>query len=348
MLDIRKLLPKGNIYQVSRYRDLISVMQSFLYNDLKSQIEALRNKDYIDLASADDIRNNLYDFGFYLFEGQGWTGSQEYLKREMKTLVKRILNKGCAISYSYIFYVFNMLGDVYPTYLLADDSLNPWLTWYTDDEDDPSSDTLDTGLFLDMSPPFILDSGSFTSSITRHFLISYMTSFVENSEEFWSEDTMRALDNDVQQNKRKIEIPHYESRLYAQGSLSGGAVDRTYYTYDGEDFAVQKTILVDPGKNFTQTATIQFGSGTQPVIDGTITGVQELIASYPLSAFKLKLQDSSHLYIKNIMYPDTTWFDYKEVAVLDGTNQVIFYSTFPWVRIPPNRQGQTYLFLSNV
>ena len=351
MIDLRKIMP-ANLRTVQRYTDLINAYQTYLYQDVKPQIDLFEERLNFDSIGVDDIPKILFDYGHVLSQGAGYTATERYLRKELQTMIKRLRAKGAEPSYKYLFYVFEVMGDVYPLIYKPDGSLEPFLTWLTSDENDPPPLQLDTSLTLDQNPyefsyPYwTLDWGAFTSATTRHFLISYSPEFIENATEFMSTTTAIAFSNDVEQNKRKIEIPHYEFRLYAAANADTTLTTEVWNNYENTISANQYSIRITNSLSLQNAAYIQFGNGAHSPVNNSITSVQSLIQQIPLSSMLIKQKTSTQLYFKNVIYPTTRLFDYREICVLDASMNPIFYSTFPWVRYNPSTYYHGYFFLS--
>lgn len=231
-LNLSKLLP-SNLRNIPRYKDIIDVYQSVLYNDIKPEIERFITRTDITRVTDADAKLLIADFGHKLSEGTGYTSTSRYFRKELRSIVNRIKIKGTEKSYLYILSVFDLIGDVYPTiYNPVLDNLSPWLDWSTSTETDGDSIQLDTDYTLDQtvgSNVWTLDSGDFISLTTRHFIFTYQPNFIENVDEFMSVETAAALYNDVVQNKRQIEIPHFEFTLTA---TSVGVNNETIVTWE--------------------------------------------------------------------------------------------------------------------
>jgi hypothetical protein len=152
-----------------------------------------------------------------------------------------------------------------------------------------------------------------------------------------SEFTAQALHNDVMQTRRKIEIPHYEFFFTASAPLAGTVQLENWTDLDNTVSYDQQSIRVSNVLDFSNAAKVQFGSGVQSPVDNTITGVQTLIQQYDLATtFEVSTQSANALVFKHKVFPTLTFFDFREIAILDSSNNCIFYSVAPWVRYPPN------------
>jgi hypothetical protein len=182
-------------------------------------------------------------------------------------MIKRIKSKGTEVSYQYLFYVYDLIGEVYPTIYTPFGFLRTYQNWLTSDELDLPPLKLDTGLTLDQpygtDPEWFLDYGAISALITRHFIIAYGPQHIENDvPEFMSEFTAQALHNDVMQTRRKIEIPHYEFFFTASAPLAGTVQLENWTDLDNTVSYDQQSIRVSNVLDFSNAAKVQFGSVT--------------------------------------------------------------------------------------
>lgn len=350
MLNLIKLLP-SNIRSVRQYQDIIKTYQSYLYNDVFNEMLRFKTRFNPTTISDEDIMLSLYDFGHNLSQGDGYTSTSRYLRREFETLIKRIRNKGTEPSYQYLFYVFDLIGEVFPLLLQTDGSMMAWTTWLTSDDLDGAPFQLDAGHTLDEPTGGLnywnLDAGAIANNTTRHFLISFIPRYIENATQFISVDTMSAFFNDVSQNKRKVEIPHYEYRLYADASSTGIMNPFVWADYTGTlSFTQQSVKTVASASDFSGATYIRFGNSARSTVDSSITDVQSFVQEIALTSMDVKLQDSNHLYFKNKIFPTTKLFDYSEIAVMDSSHNCIFYSKFPEIVFDPRMLSGGYWFFT--
>lgn len=334
LLDLRKLLP-ASLRSIKYYSDLINVFQSYLYNDIKSELDRVVNRDKPDTIALQDLPLIFSEYGFELTQGAEFTNSEIYLRREYAVLFKKIPIKGTWRSYQYILYVFALTGAVYPLIVDAYGSLNPVYSWVTIPEYLGSDIFLDTGETLDNN--WFLDAAATSSGITRHILLSYVPNYVEDATQFMSTNTCSALYNDVAQNKRKTEIPHFEFQLHLVGKL-----DHTVHTDQIQKFdlsatyGIRRTIYINP--DLTQVATVQLGDGQYTTIDTSITGVQNLRAqyNYPGTTFREVTKTTTGIIFNQLINTTTKSVDFREIAFLDSLGNCIFYADFPFVHFATN------------
>lgn len=355
-LNLTKLIP-SNLRVVQRFVDLISAFQSYLYGVVKVNINNFKNRSDINIVTQADAENMIWDKGFNLSKGDGYTSTLRYTKRELLTLVKRILTKSSHKSYQYIFYIFDLMGETSPCIFNVDGTLTPRLTWLTSSDVNNMSLQLDTSLTLDMPYAqfafWTLDYGDFVNFTTRHINISYSPRFVENSEDQMSIGTCAAFFNDVAQNKRLVEIPHYEFRLYADASLFGNDTIEVWTDYDNTFTVNQHSIYLQHmdiyayNSTMSEAYSVQFGNGIHNVIDQSITGcASPTTAILPLSDFIIAQQDATHLYFRHKMFPYEKFGDIREAIIYDSIGNAIFYTTFPWIHFDPRMLSHGFFFFT--
>lgn len=342
LLNLLKLLPT-NIRNIKYYSDLITVFQSLLYNDVKGKISEIENRDDPLAISVDVLPSMFYEYGFDLTQGSEFTNSELYLRRQYQTLFKKIPIKGTWRSYQYIFYVYGLTGTVYPLIQNINLYLDPWYSWIYVPESIASNKQLDTGDTLDNG--WFLDAGAIFTGVTRHFLLSYEPNFVEDTTQYMSTETCRALYNDVVQNKRRIEMPHFEFKVSINANIDYSVRTEQIQKFDlSNEYGYKKSIYIS--SDLTQVDQIQFGSGQYSVIDNTITGVQQLVNQYSYSAFTEIGKTATGLTCNSVIYDNTKWDDFREIALLDSLGNCIFYAEMPWVRFFTNSLSSVYLTIS--
>jgi hypothetical protein len=111
----------------------------------------------------DQIKDLAESLGFVITSLDGYTSTTYYLKKELITIVPRILAKNTLKGYELIFRIFNLNGIVYPTYLSdITDNLEVIEDWYTTNETSITYDTLDQGAdFVLFSLPHSIDGENF-------------------------------------------------------------------------------------------------------------------------------------------------------------------------------------------
>ena len=98
------LLP---IIRNNKVADILSAFSIVLFDKFYNQVLLpKKNKYNISESSSENLKNIIWEFGHNLTIGDFYTNSDEYLKRQARTLGKRILIKNTRRSYVYLYYVY--------------------------------------------------------------------------------------------------------------------------------------------------------------------------------------------------------------------------------------------------
>ena len=343
-ITYKKFLP--SVIRNTRWGDLITVFQDII-NDLRTEkVDLLKTKFETDNMTDDELKEMAVKFGYTLLSLDGYTSTSEYLRKQIKTIVARILNKNTRTGYKYIGYIYNLSLDIFPIRLIAD-IFDGWDEYWDRDSiiiaqertlDEDESHTLDSS-----DPDWItaLDQVSVSYTLLRHLIIQYSPKFVENETEFMSDETCRSFRNDVLQMKRATEIPYFEHKLNISAYQAGGLYTKEYIDYDETLTAQMKSMFIydiSRPSGLAYFDHIQLGNGTRTSFaSGTISGVVSLIQT-------LRTQPSGEIEFINTLnstrcnarriltdkqkmsYPIT------ELSLHDANSGCLFYSTFPQVR----------------
>lgn len=118
----------------TRWGELIEAYQSIVGELDDDLIKKMLDQYDTDVATITDYINILEGFGWNYSSYDGWTASLEYFKRQALTCVARIKYKTTQRAYKNEFYIFNLIGNVYPLQRLVDDTLEPYIEWWSDPE----------------------------------------------------------------------------------------------------------------------------------------------------------------------------------------------------------------------
>lgn len=182
----------GLIY--SFYNEDIDVLRSA--PNPPNSLETLKGLNISDLV---DLKNISLDFGIF--------------PRVEVDVTNLLIEAGFSDSSFYSSYdspAIKKYGDVYYLtydYLSLDGSDPLFLRNSTD------TGSLPINLGDNSTSAWYLDNANIAEVTTRHFLLNYIMSSVENDNEFLTKQSNVAFYNDVLQNKRKIEVPHFEPKL---------------------------------------------------------------------------------------------------------------------------------------
>jgi hypothetical protein len=193
-------------------------------------------------------------------------------------------------------------------------------------------------------PNWTLDIADIYGAITRHILLSFRIQFAESSTYQITSPTWLALHGDVKQNKRLVEVPHYQLTL----PLNGLKVQNKLYTesfYDEDLNILGSYESVNIG-NLNTAHRVFLGSGeytgsllsliptsnpiTSPLKNFLISDQKDVSKSIPQLLFKNHIYENTRIFntSDSILY-------FSEIAVKDSSNNLLFYCRFPKIEINP-------------
>jgi hypothetical protein len=334
-----------SVMRNTRWGELITVFQDII-NDLRTEkVNLLKTKFIVDNMTEDEMKEMAIKFGYTLLSLDGYTSTTTYLKKQIKTIVERILAKNTRNGYKYIYYIYGFSGDIYPIRLVSN-IFDVWDEYWTRESivtardrtlDEDDSYTLDSS-----DPDWITALDQTTSSwiLLRHLVLQYAPKFIENANEFISDATHRSFYNDVKQMKRATELPYFEHKIDINAYSTGGIYVKTYYNYDQSVFANMTSIFLADSNpsgliNFDH---IQLGNSTRTSFaSGTISGVVSLVRT-------LRTQPSGEIEFINTLtsiqcnarriLSDKQKMDYPitELSLHNANSGCILYSTFPAIK----------------
>ncbi len=269
-IDFKKFLPTK--MRDTRWGELFEALQDYLMNNLQQdKIDIIKKQYVLDELAYAEYFNLCQLHGYTLFSYDGYGETTKYLKRQVETLTTRILNKNCRKGYSAIFYIYDLIGVVYPMYENNQDSnlLYPITDFWTNNEIQGTDITLDASpdIYLD-TPEFLnLDLENEIDSLTRHMIVSYKHKYIETVDEFLSDNTASLFERDIKIHKRTTEIPYFEPTL-AINTSSGVTGTNWYLTHDEISSGVVQAYSYG---DLADAYYIHFGSGiASGVVDGYI------------------------------------------------------------------------------
>ena len=135
-IDFKKLLP-ANLRE-SRWGEFLEAIQAVMSTIKSDKIDIIENQFNIDLMTDADIIK-MRDYLGYTFlsftDNVGYTETTRYLKRQILTVVPRILNRNNLKAYKYNFYIYDLIGSIFPMYYDSDNELLiPKNDWQSFDE----------------------------------------------------------------------------------------------------------------------------------------------------------------------------------------------------------------------
>ena len=327
MINFRKLLPKR--LQSSTWADIIESSENFLKTEVKDNYidPKYYSFPYYFNANTAELLTILTKSGDDYSTYDGYTVSDEFYLRRIYTLEKRRQHRKLPIGYEHVLFIYTLTGIVYPLLNLGS-SLYAWEEYYDIPESYVVYINLDTGWTLDSG--YTLDNFEYYNQLTNHFIIEYEYTFVENTTEFLSENTMLALWKDVNAHKKIVEVPHFEAGIsvYANVLNPIGSPLLTNYTDYSHTLSVNQSTYYNAGA-LTNYDTIEFslnggdiqtftiGTDFEVVLDTTIGGQQQLV-------------------VKQIITWDTKLLTFNEITLYDNTSTIIVKATLPTVNFHSN------------
>lgn len=142
-VDYKKLLLSN--MRNTRWGEWVEAYQDIIDNDLiPDKIDIILDQFNIDEMTSTDFQNIADKLGFPLFIAEGYTNTTKYFKRELLSIVPKIINKTAHNSYLYELHIFSLRGEVYP--LLEEGGyLIPKWDWWTSNENPAIINILDSG-----------------------------------------------------------------------------------------------------------------------------------------------------------------------------------------------------------
>lgn len=132
-IDYTKLLPAQ--LRSTRWADILTVVGSILEDVKVNNIDIIKAQNRIMEMTDDQLISFASNFGYSITSLEGYTATIDYLRKEVYTIVPRILNRTTILGYNTIFTIFNLRGSVYPTtYEISTQILTPYESWLTSDE----------------------------------------------------------------------------------------------------------------------------------------------------------------------------------------------------------------------
>lgn len=360
-VQYKKLLPKT--LQTTRWGELIEALQAVTDQIRTEKIDAILNQYYLDEMTDAEILQMCSSLGYVPFYADGFCKTTEYLKRQLLTIIPRILERNNTKGYQYIAQIYNLNAKEYPTY--NETKLIPILTWDTNPESDVSAQTLDMDLTLDSTEFVTLDAGNLIDNMTRHILFTYRFNDVEVPAEFMSDNMFRALYNDIIQHKRRTEIVYFEPCIEVTGNKLSTIQETTWYTYDNSEYGIAKCITYTP--DLSSGSFIHLGNSSHNLSNlnsGTITDVYDF--QYHLNVVPnlssgedtyncdTLLSDVDNIHIRKYLYQKQRLQSespniissgniefFSELALFDASSGLMMYAEFPLVRMG-FKQSQLY------
>ncbi len=373
-VDFVKLLPSN--MRTGKWAEFIQVFQS-LYNDLEvDKVKIIKTQYELEQMSDEDVISLAEFFGYNISSYEGYTSTIDYLKKELLTIIPRILLKTTRDGYKYIFYIFNLIAEVYPL-LYEDEVLSPLTYWWEFNESpiimemlDPEEDnilfyiykTFESDSTFDnfnwdevtpvyaippttgMTPAFLdtdnfptLDMESFLNNLTRHILIEYKFKFIETETTFFSENTSKSFFNDIIKHKRKTEVVYFQPILDLTTLENGDTTNQNYINYDNTLSAnIISKLFIN---NLESISKINIGNSKHDIIDASITDVYNTILELESNDIEIIEQTNNIYKVRKKIVQKMKMFNFSEIALLDESDNIILYACFPTIEFNKNVVG---------
>lgn len=341
-MDFRKWLPKA--MRDTRWADIVEVFQKVAMEEVKvTALDTLRTRLFFETMTNDDLLDLAYKFGFAITQGNGYTATSKYLSKEVHTILARIRSKTTRQCHPYQFYVFNLIGEVYPLRRVSPIELRPKLDWVSNNPIQAEY-SLDDGHTLDED--WTLDQNSIFGTFTRHFLLQFRPQFVEDADNFFTVDTMTAYLQDVEQFKKATEFPHFELILQPTASAIAQTVETKVYEDEAQTLTTNQETVV-AGGDLSQVKFLRFGNGAATGLNAMTPASNPVAASLvqqfdisDSSEWVIEGQTTTDLLVRTLIRKDTKFLanqSYSEIAFHDASNNLIMYTKFPKVNWDPRQ-----------
>lgn len=231
----KELLPKE--LQPYRWGSFIDAFQD-LTDDFKDEkVKPFLNRFDIEKSTDEQIKEMFEFFGFDLSSYNGYTTSRLFLKRQLEVLQLRKRFRKTRKGYHYVYYIYNLKGDILPTINMEGflqsfndywDSLErtkgienfdvgvPNILYYLNgnpvyaNEPDTGFDE-DITFDIELLQPF--DSLSAFRSITKNLVLDYSYRFAENEDNYMTFETSTALYEDMKKQTRNTDVLFFRPNL---------------------------------------------------------------------------------------------------------------------------------------
>ena len=336
--SFKRFIPKA--MQDTKWGSLTEVWQS-IYTDIRDdKIKAIFEQYDFDNIAEQELRDLAVMLGFSLKTLAGYTSTLDFIKKQVLFIVPRLKVKTTALCYQLQGIPYNLLSNGYTSIYdsinnvyIGDESLITYTkvgTIYLDRENDSAY----SPSFLDFNEFPYLDGSITLYTLSRNIVFNYTHKFIESATEFQSLETLKVLNNDINQFKRVTDRCYYEPYLHIDLNNDHSVTNKTWTDYQGLIPTLQKSILIDNA--FSGMTYINFGSGVHSIIDTSITNVQAPTFQLAYSGVSKIVEESGCLNFRTVIQELQKFSGITEVALLDSYSGCILYSTFPKVQWDPD------------
>jgi len=176
-----------------------------------------------------------------------------------------------------------------------------------------------------------LDSLLYITQITKNILFTYYHKYIENENEFLSENTLKSLVNDINQFKKLTDRIYYTPELQISINQNKELTIQPLYNYQLQKISSIKSILISDDLN--SPLLIRFGKGAHTTIDTSITDVFDFYfeKSIENDCFIIEQENNTLSFILKI--EELQHFDYiTEFILINKSNNAMVYATFPKIQ----------------
>ena len=364
-IDFKKLLPTP-MRSTGKWADLLDVLNEYFVDFKTEKISIFLNAFDMDTISGDDIIEVGEYFGYTIRQANTYTMSEEYLIRQLRTLVLRILYKTTKKGYSYIKHIYRLntlevmiagltgvglepaSGEeimsvefldqeadnlLYSTILLTFDAQKtydeyPLLKF--DEETSLYVNPQETGLdsaYLDSDNARNTDTKGDLYQYTRNIIISYEFKYADSVDYFMTEENIAIFKYDIENLKRPTEYIYYEPNLVISTDKTGTQNNIVIPIFDNSSSVFIKSILL--GTDFSDFSYLEFGNGTYLNLDGTITSLGNTLFTINENEYYTYSIDDNNIHLSKLISEKQTLQNITELGVFDSTNTLVYYATFP-------------------
>lgn len=371
-IDYRKFLPAS--LRSTRWGELIQAFQSIMVNDIiPDKVEAIKTQAILEQMTTEEIKLFVEMTGFNLLQFEGYTSSNDFLYKEVLTIIPRVIWKTTRKGYKYLFYLFNLMGDVYPLYEDLDNSYVAIENWWGFDENPLIPNILDAGddniLYYSpyVSDKDVKSDSGYTSDMMYTIYSAIRSSGL--SDTILDGESFLILDQESFMNKvvRFILISFqymfvesasyfltpYTLKVFVNDILqqkkaterlvfephlvinynADNSVKQTSYTNYDESVSTLQRTILID-EEFTFSDIVSIRFGTgSQTPSSSVTDV----ATYSFQILKAALVQTSkedeNLVIRKIIYETASMTKFSEIAIM-GSSGCLLYSTFPMIEYP--------------
>jgi len=371
-IDYKKLLP--SILRDTRWGQFMEAYQSIIADIKTEKIDPILDQFDIEKMSETELISACDRFGFNLSVYEGYSSTTPYYIKELLTIVPRILYKNCRKGYWCIYYVFNLIGDIYPVMKNFDTTLEPYTTWWVDNENPVIFEALDDGdpnilyyIYANFDTSFSFDSGL---TFDKKFPV-YSSTPQKNipdttldADDFLTLDGTSDIDLIIRYILFSFKFMYIENEdeflsIYSVKALendvkqhkrgteyiiyepsliinaSTSELITTYTSEDGLSIATQNSILI--GTDLSDISKIRFGTGRHTTINGSITDVQTFSFEIDYSDFTVLDSNLLAFKMRKTLYERQKMEgSFSEIAIIDSGSNCVLYSKFPTIHFPVN------------